>query len=80
MSTINIKLYDLLRKDFNLSEEKTKSFAAAIEEAAKENVSSETEKYRSSFKEDILKLELKIEQSKMRVLNGCLVFGLLLFY
>jgi chlorite dismutase len=38
MSTINLTLYDVLRKELNLTEEKSKNVAKAIQKAMEENV------------------------------------------
>ena len=82
MSTINIKLYDILRKEFNLSDEKAKDLTETITQVVKEEVLVETTEYKSMFKEDfkgldakiaglgskiekeILRMEVKIEQTK----------------
>ena len=37
MSVVNIKLYDLARNDFNLSEEPARQFVEAIDEVVREN-------------------------------------------
>lgn len=62
MNAIQIKFYDLLRKDFHLTDEK----AAAFVEVLSEVVELELRKERQSLstKEDIHRLELKLEQSK----------------
>jgi len=63
MGSINVKLYDILRTDFKLSETKG------------ENVN-----YKSELREDILKLEIKMEQNKSELLKWFigLFFGLAL--
>ncbi len=62
MNAIQIKFYDLLRKDLHLPDEK----AAAFVEVLSEVVELEIKKERQSLstKEDIHRLELKLEQSK----------------
>ena len=62
MNAVQIKFYDLLRKDLHLPDEK----AAAFVEALGEVVELELKKERQSLstKDDIHHLELKLEQSK----------------
>ncbi len=67
MNTVNIKLYQILKNDFHLSDEKAKEFAQVINEVLSENtVISE---FKSAVKEDFLRLELKIEQTKTDLLK-----------
>jgi hypothetical protein len=63
MGSINVKLYDILRTDFKLSETKGESV-----------------NYKSELREDILKLEIKMEQNKSELLKWFigLFFGLAL--
>ncbi len=63
MSTVNITLYEILKNDLKLSDAKAKEFVNAIDS------SSSFEKDRYSSKEDILKLELKLEQSKAEIIK-----------
>lgn len=58
MNTINIKLYEILKNDFHLSDEKAKEFALAINQVASENTS--LTEFKSNIKEDLLRLELKL--------------------
>lgn len=75
MNTVNIKLYDILRKDFNLPDDKAHAFAEIIEEVAQNAQKSESTTFKSELKEDLFKIEtslrseinrieLKIEQTK----------------
>ena len=68
MSTTEIKLYDIFRKDLKLSDEKTKIFAEIVQETVMNEVKHQQIEYKSQNKEDLLKLEMqltsRIEQSK----------------
>ena len=57
-----IRLYDLFRKELNLPDDKAAAFVAAVEEVTGQEF--RNEKQTLSTKEDIHRLELKIEQSK----------------
>ena len=65
MNTLNVKLYDILKTDFHLSDAKAKEFSAAIQEIATQEAKGETHNYKSELKEDILKLEIKMEQTNL---------------
>lgn len=68
MSTTEIKLYDIFRKDLKLSDEKAKIFAEIVQETVINEVRHQQTEFKSQNKEDFLKLEMqltaKIEQSK----------------
>ena len=68
MSTTEIKLYDIFRKDLKMSDEKAKIFAEVVQETVVNEVRHQQTQYKSQNKEDLLKLEMqltaKIEQSK----------------
>jgi len=66
MSAINIKLYDLLRREFNLSDERARDFTETITQVVKEEVVTETSQYKSMFKEDFMGLDAKIEKEALR--------------
>ncbi len=82
MNTLNIKLYDTLRRELNLSEEKSRAITQAIEETVLEELgSSNKETATQDFvKKEIKELELKIEQVKSELLKWFigLFFGLAL--
>lgn len=78
MNAINIKLYQILKNDFHLSDEKAREFAQAINDVASENIF--VSEFKSNVKEDLLRLEmnvkteiknleLKIEQTKSDLLK-----------
>jgi hypothetical protein len=59
-AAINIRLYELLKQEFKLSDIKAKEFAYSIKEVVNSELNEKTIEYKSSFKEDILNLELKL--------------------
>ncbi len=78
MNTANIKLYQILKNDFHLSDEKAKEFAQVINAVVSENTS--LVEFKSIIKEDLLrlgmnlkseinKLDIKIEQTKSDLLK-----------
>ena len=72
MSSINLKLYNILKNDLNLSEDKAQAFAEAIKEEVINDIRSESSEFKSLFKDDFNRLELKIEQSKSETLKWVL--------
>lgn len=69
MNSVQIKLYDLFRKELNLPDDKAAAFVAAVEEVVEQELKNEkqalsTKEDIRSVKEDIHRLELKVEQSK----------------
>lgn len=62
MNTINIKLYNIVRKEFNLSEDKAVEFVQAVEEATFENSKMGGSEYHSLIKEDMVKLETNLKK------------------
>jgi hypothetical protein len=80
METINLRLYEIFKQDFKLSDAKAKEFTQVVEAVAKEKADSTFESFKSSIREDLLKLdmkmelkmdqlELKIEQTKSELLK-----------
>ena len=73
MEAVNIRLYEIFRQDFNLSDTKAKELTQAVEAVAKEKADGAFETYKSSMREDFLrlemKMELKIEQNKTELLK-----------
>lgn len=64
METINVRLYEIFRQDFKLSDIKAKELTQAVEAVAKEKSHNALEAYKSAVREDFLRLEMKIEQNK----------------
>ena len=87
MSALNVKLYDVLRKQLNLSDDKASPVPEAIEEAVKDKVQADVNQYNSAFRGDFkeidtkidketFKLELKVEQSKTDMIKWFFAFFL----
>lgn len=69
MSSVNINLYQLLKSEFKLSDAKAHEFSSAIKEEIKNDIKYENIDFKSSVREDFLKLELKMEQNKSDILK-----------
>jgi hypothetical protein len=65
MNTVN--LYQILKTDFKLSDEKAKEFVDAIREEVQNDIKYENSGFKSTVKEDFLKLELKFEQVNTKI-------------
>lgn len=69
MNTKNLKLFDALRKELNLSEDKARNIVEAIEDVVNNKLTDTSKEYKSLFGEDVLKLEMRlrddINQSKL---------------
>jgi hypothetical protein len=89
MSTLNIRLYEFARKEMNFSEEKAKEFVQAIDEVVRDDIKGEgiNELATKSFvkdevlivREEIHKLELKVEQTKGELTKVIFWAGLIQF-
>jgi hypothetical protein len=69
MSTTEIKLYDIFRKDLKLSDENAKIFAEIVQEMVINEVKNQQTEFKSQNKEDLLKLEMQLT-SKIEQLNS----------
>ena len=69
MNTVNLNLYQILKTDFKLSDAKAKEFVNAIREEVQNDIKYENSDFKSTVKEDFLKLELKSEQNKSELRN-----------
>ena len=67
MSTIEIKLYDFFRQDLKLDDARAKIFTEVLYESIENQNKINVTEYKSIFKEDLLKLELKIEQNNTKI-------------
>ncbi len=81
MNAVQIKFYDLLRKDLHLPDEKAAAFVEVIGEVVglelkNERQASATKEDVSHVREDIHKLELKLEQSKADVYKAIFWTGI----
>ncbi len=64
MSTINIKLYDFVKQEFKLSDEKALKFVEIIDEAVKEDLKVNSNEFKSLWKDDFHILDKRILESK----------------
>ena len=66
MNAINIKLYDIFRKDLNLPETKARELVETIDEVVKARHESASNDVATKefVKDEIHRLELKVEQTK----------------
>lgn len=65
MNTVQIKLYDLFRNELKLTDDKAAAFVSAVEDAIEFGVNEGNTML--ATKDDIHKLELKIEQSNLKI-------------
>ncbi len=82
MQSVQIKLYDLVRKELNMTDDKAAAFVAAVEEVVEQGF--KNEKQTLSTKDDIQTvrqsihlLELKVEQTKGDIYKAIFWTGLL---
>ena len=61
MNTSQIKLYDILRNDLSLNEEKALRFVEVIDNVIVDEVKTNASEYKSIIKEDLLQLEIKLK-------------------
>ena len=71
MSTVELALYNLLKTDFHLSEEKALEFIKAIEKSQEKKIDSSMKEFKSLIKDDFHHLDLNFHQLdlKMEQLN-----------
>lgn len=67
MSTVELTLYNLLKTDFKLSEEKALEFIKAIEKTQENSLNYSMKEFKSEFKDDFHRLDLKIEQLNTKI-------------
>jgi hypothetical protein len=81
MNSVDIKLYDIFRKDLNLTESKAKELVQAIDEAVRvgheDNVQGVATK--EFMKDEIHRLEIKLEQTKGEVTKAIFWANLIQF-
>jgi hypothetical protein len=74
MSAIINRLYNLLRKDLKLDDSRPKIFVSVLHDSIKNQSDATATEYKSIFKEDMLKLELKIAESKSDMIKWFFAF------
>jgi hypothetical protein len=61
MSTTEIKLYDIFRKDLKLEDDRARVFAGVILETIEKEVNHKNIEFKSNFKEDLLSLKIELK-------------------
>jgi hypothetical protein len=61
MSTTEIKLYDIFRKDLKLDDNRARIFAEVVQETIQNEVNHQNTEFKSQIKEDFLKLEMQLK-------------------
>jgi hypothetical protein len=61
MSTTEIKLYDIFRKDLKLDDNRARIFAEVVQETIQNEVNHKNAEFKSQIKEDFFKIDIKIE-------------------
>ena len=74
MSTTEIKLYDFLRKDLNLDDVRAKVFTEVLYKSIENQTNKTATEYKSIFKEDMLKLEIKLAETKSDLIKWFFAF------
>ena len=79
MPALNLKLYDIARNKLKLTEADATEFVLAIEEEVQNYIKQSGSDYKSSIREDILKLEMtlrgEIKDSKLDVYKAIFITG-----
>ncbi len=75
MNTVQIKFYDLLRKDLHLPDDRAAAFVEALENVVEFEI--KNEKQTAATKEDIHRLEIKLEQSKVDIYKAMFWTGII---
>ena len=80
MNTVSIKLYDIFRKDLNLPEPKAQELVQAIRDAVITGFEDNNAPASKEFvKDEIHRLELKLEQTKSEVTKAIFWSSLIQF-
>jgi hypothetical protein len=61
MSTTEIKLYDIFRKDLKLDDNRARIFAEVVQETIQNEVNHQNTEFKSQIKEDFFKIDIKME-------------------
>ncbi len=82
MQSVQIKLYDLFRKEFNLPDDKAAAFVESVEEVVEQELKNEkqtlsTKENIQTIKESIHLVELKVEQTKGDIYKAIFWTGIL---
>ena len=74
MSTTEIRLYDFFRKDLKLDDAKARVFTEVLNESIENQSNKTATEYKSAFKEDMLKLEIKLAETKSDLIKWFFAF------
>ncbi len=74
MDTINIKLYNILKNDIKLPDAKAQEFIHALDELVQADIKNSATEYKSVIKDDLNKLDIKIEQTKSDIIKWLFTF------
>lgn len=72
MNTVNIKLYDIFRKDLNLPEDKARELVSVIDEAVKEGHSGHAELVNTKI--DSLATKTELAETKSDIIKWMFIF------
>jgi|HubBroStandDraft_1064217.scaffolds.fasta_scaffold86361_3 hypothetical protein len=61
MNSLNIKLYNLLKNNMHIPDDKAGEFVQTLDDLIRSNINDSAAEYKSFVKEDLLKLDSKIE-------------------
>jgi len=67
MSAAELTLYNLIRSEFKLSDEKAMEFIQSIEKLQGRETKKVSEEYKSIFKEDFYRMDLKLEELRCEI-------------
>ena len=74
MNATEIKLYDFFRQDLKLDDARAKVFTEVLYESIENQNKINVTEYKSIFKEDLLKLEIKIAETKSDMIKWFFAF------
>jgi uncharacterized protein YpmS len=67
MSTLNIKLDNLLKNDFRVADNKAEEFVQVLNEIVHSDVKESTMEYKSIFKEDFVRIDGEIKRLDAKI-------------
>jgi hypothetical protein len=67
MTVMNLKLYNLLKNDLHLPDGKAEEFVQVMDDLIQGDKEKSAAEYKSLFKEDLSKLELKVSDLRVEI-------------
>ncbi len=67
MSTLELNLFTVLKTELQLSDQKAMHIVQAFEKSQKENIKVSINEFKSEFKDDFHRLDLKMEQFNTKI-------------